>query len=167
MTSPMRVVSDTSPISNLAIIGRLDLLLERYGEVIIPPMVREELKALRHADAASRIEAALHQGWLVVRTLPEAARRLALPAESDPGESEALRLALHLGADKILLDDSMARAIALQMGLRMAGLLGELLFAKQSGRVASVAGEIRRLRSEARFFVSAEVEAVILSAAGE
>jgi predicted nucleic acid-binding protein len=33
----MRVVSDTSPISNLAIIGHLDLLNRRYGAVRIPP----------------------------------------------------------------------------------------------------------------------------------
>lgn len=130
-------------------------------------MVREELRALRHADATTRIETALREVWLVVQTLPEAARQVALPAEPDPGESEALRLAFHSKADKILLDDSLARVIALQMGLRMAGVLGELLFAKQAGRLSSVAEEIRRLRVEARFFVSAEVEAAILSAAGE
>lgn len=45
----MRVVSDTSPVSNLAIIGRLDLLRRLYGEVSIAPSVAEELSRLYHA----------------------------------------------------------------------------------------------------------------------
>jgi len=53
------VVSNTSPISNLAIIGRLDLLRERYGRVLIPPAVKTELDALAHAAGKRRIEQAL------------------------------------------------------------------------------------------------------------
>lgn len=55
----MRVVSNTSPISNLAIIDRLDLLYRRYTTVSIPgivadelagwiPSVRDEIIHLRH-----------------------------------------------------------------------------------------------------------------------
>ena len=40
----MPVVSNTSPILNLAIIGQLDLLRQQFGEVLIPPMVLQELK---------------------------------------------------------------------------------------------------------------------------
>jgi predicted nucleic acid-binding protein len=40
----MPVVSNTSPILNLAIIGRLDLLRQQFSEVLIPPMVLQELK---------------------------------------------------------------------------------------------------------------------------
>ena len=40
----MRVVSNTSPISNLAIIGRLSLLRQRYGRVAVPPEVARELR---------------------------------------------------------------------------------------------------------------------------
>ncbi len=38
----MRVVSDTSPISNLAIIDRLELLSKRYRAVCVPPVVAAE-----------------------------------------------------------------------------------------------------------------------------
>ncbi|MBI3848982.1 MAG: hypothetical protein HY298_01645 [Verrucomicrobia bacterium] len=44
----MRVVSDTSPVSNLAIIGRLDFLRRRYGEISIPSAVRQELAYETH-----------------------------------------------------------------------------------------------------------------------
>ena len=37
------VVSDTSPITNLAAIGKLDLLRELYKTVIIPEAVYAEL----------------------------------------------------------------------------------------------------------------------------
>jgi len=39
----MVVVSNTSPLSNLVLIGRLDLLREQLGQVTIPPGVRAEL----------------------------------------------------------------------------------------------------------------------------
>jgi len=39
----MVVVSNTSPLSNLAIIARLDLLREQFGTVTIPHEVRVEL----------------------------------------------------------------------------------------------------------------------------
>ena len=44
----MLVVSNTSPVSNLAIIGRLDFLRWRYAVVRIPPAVVGELAALSH-----------------------------------------------------------------------------------------------------------------------
>jgi len=51
--------------------------------------------------------------------------------------------------------------------LKFSGLLGELVFAKHAGTLPSVKTEIARLRSEARFFVSAEIEAIIIAGAGE
>lgn len=40
----MPVVSNTSPVLNLAIIQQLDLLRQQFGEVLIPPAVLAELK---------------------------------------------------------------------------------------------------------------------------
>ncbi|HRG48378.1 MAG TPA: hypothetical protein PLG41_19375 [Leptospiraceae bacterium] len=42
----MIVISDTSTLSNLHIIGKLDLLFSLYGKVIIPEAVFSELKEL-------------------------------------------------------------------------------------------------------------------------
>lgn len=44
----MRTVSNTSPISNVAVAGRLDLLRRRFGRVVIPRAVARELAALTH-----------------------------------------------------------------------------------------------------------------------
>jgi predicted nucleic acid-binding protein len=162
----MPVVSNTSPVSNLAIIGRLDLLRERYGSVLIPPAVKSELDSLSHPGGRKRVEDALRDGWLKVEPLPTAAAALVLPSNLDPGEIEAIQLCRCLSA-KLILDDALARAAARALGLKLTGLLGELVFAKHAGTVPSVRAEIIRLRSEARFFVSAEIEAIILAGAGE
>ena len=163
----MLVVSNTSPVSNLAIIGRLDLLRYRYGRVFIPPAVKTELDALTHPAGKAAIDLAFRDAWLRVEPLPAADTIWPMPNHLDPGELEAIRLCLHLPADKLLLDDALGRAAARQLGLNFSGLLGELLFAKHSAKLPSVKVEIARLRSDARFFVSAEVEAIILTDAGE
>ena len=45
----MIVVSDTSPITTLLQIGRVDLLHELYGEVLIPEATRDELSQSNQA----------------------------------------------------------------------------------------------------------------------
>lgn len=42
----MVVVSDTAPISNLIQIGKLHVLQQLFGEIIIPSYVNEEVKRL-------------------------------------------------------------------------------------------------------------------------
>ena len=80
----MRVVSNTSPLSNLAILGRLELLQRRYGTVRIPTAVAQELAALSHPAAKARLAAALAEGWLAVE--PAAATPPPLPFPLDAGE---------------------------------------------------------------------------------
>ena len=98
----MRAVSDTSPVSNLAIIGRLDLLKQRYGRIRIPPAVEEELRALRHPDGRARVVAALEEGWLVVEA--PATPALVMPIPLDSGETEAIALAVGIRAVQELRD---------------------------------------------------------------
>jgi predicted nucleic acid-binding protein len=52
----------------------------------------------------------------------------------DPGEAEAIALALELSADLILLDGRDGRKDAEHAGLRVTGALGVLLRAKNDGR---------------------------------
>jgi len=40
----MRAVSNTSPVLNLAIVGRLSLLRDQFGEIWIPQAVLDELR---------------------------------------------------------------------------------------------------------------------------
>ena len=162
----MRVVSNTSPLSNLAIIGRLELLARRYVEVWIPSEVARELAALSRRTAQSQIQSALAQGWLHVEattTLPP----LSLPVRLDAGESAAIALAVAVKADVLLIDEKRGRMAARSLGLAVGGLLGELLHARLQSWIPTLRDEIARLRQEAGFFVDAEIEKFILSQAGE
>jgi predicted nucleic acid-binding protein len=161
----MRVVSDTSPISNLAIIGRLDLLKRRYGLVRIPSAVAAELSALSHPAAKARITAALAEGWLVAEKAPSSSPQLPFPL--DAGETEAIGLALAIQADVLLMDERRGREAARRHGLAVAGVLGELLHARQTGILPNLRSEVNRLRAEAGFFVDAEIERFILSQVGD
>jgi uncharacterized protein len=161
----MRAVSNTSPISNLAILGRLELLKQRYGTVLIPSAVATELNALSHPQAKARIAAALNEGWL--RVHPVSTTSPPLPFPLDAGETEAITLALSARADVLLMDEKRGREAARRNGLTVAGVLGELLRARQTGLLPDLRSEINRLRAEAGFFVDAEIENFILSQVGE
>lgn len=162
----MLVVSNTPPISNLAIVGRLAFLQRRYGILRIPPAVATELAALGHPAGAQRIQAALADRWLVVEQLAQTpAPELPLPL--DPGETAAVVLAWQLKADVLLLDEKRGRAAARHCGLAVAGVLGELIHAKLAGWISNVRDEIQRRRLDAGFFVDASMKRFILSQVGE
>jgi predicted nucleic acid-binding protein len=162
----MRAVSNTSPISNLAIIGRLDFLQRRYQRVHIPEEVREELTALSHQAARQAIEDALVQRWLVVEKLTEN-----FPQPSgimlDRGETAAILLARQMNAEVLLMDERQGREAARRLGLEVGGVLGELIYAKNAKWIPSIRDEIARLRQDARFFVDSEIERFILAQVGE
>jgi uncharacterized protein len=166
LTSTMLVVSNTSPLSNLAIIGRLELVREQLGVVVIPPAVQAELSLNPKSDARVALEAALRDGWIRVMALVAP-----LPADLvlalDLGGAEALSLALEAKAGLVLLDESMARARAARIGLRFTGALGILRWARQTKRIPSLKAEIERLRNEARFFISPALEKGLLISVGE
>jgi hypothetical protein len=79
----MIVVSDTSPLTTLKQIGRVELLRELYGEVLIPEAVRDELSAA-HESLPGFVEC-----------VPVADRRAvnSLLEKLDAGEAEAIVLA--------------------------------------------------------------------------
>jgi hypothetical protein len=162
----MLVVSNTSPISNLAVVGRLEFLRRWYAVVRIPPAVADELAALTHPAGSLRIKTALSDRWLVVEPLDGMAL-LKLPFPLDRGETAAILLARQLKADVLLMDEKRGRQTARDSGLVVAGVLGELIHAKLAGWIPNVRDEIKRLRLEAGFFVDITVEKFILSQVGE
>jgi predicted nucleic acid-binding protein len=166
LISAMLVVSNTSPLSNLAIINRLEVLREQLGEIIIPGAVNAELAQLSHSAGRERLRQALGDGWVRVRPLASAIPP-GLAISLHPGEAETLALALEVKASLVLLDESAARLKAAQLGLAHTGLLGILRHAKQAGLIRSLSGEIRLLRTEARFFVSPALEKRLLIRGGD
>jgi predicted nucleic acid-binding protein len=102
---------------------------------------------------------------LVVEKAPPSTPQLPFPL--DAGETEAIGLALATQADVVLMDERRGRQAARHHGLAVGGVLGELLHARQTGMLPNLRSEINRLRSEAGFFVDAEIEQFILSQVGD
>lgn len=163
----MLVVSNTSPISNLAIIGRLYLLRSQFREIWIPGAVQSELDQLGHPAALKEIQQAIQDGWIKPLALREDKVARLLAAALDPGEAEAIALALEMSADRILLDERDGRSAAERAGLGVTGVLGVLLRAKEDGQIQLIKPEVEALRTRARFFLSARMQEMVFEIAGE
>ncbi|MEM8641444.1 MAG: DUF3368 domain-containing protein [Cyanobacteria bacterium P01_G01_bin.54] len=126
----MIVVSDTSPICYLLLMGQIGILKELYGAVVIPQVVADELSAFE-SSALVQDWIAEPPDWLQVYTV-EVSPAVTLD-KLDPGEQAAIALAEELAADLIILDDKAARQIARDRGLKLIGLLGILKAAASRG----------------------------------
>lgn len=153
----MIVVSDTTAVSNLLAVGRADLLPKLFGRVLVPPAVFAELLAWHDALP----------GWLEVVAVSDRQRVLRYGAAVHPGEAEAIALALEVGAEWVILDDSDGRRLAKAEGAPVLGLMGALLLAKKRGIIPETKPLIDRLQDEAGFYLSANVRAEVLQLAGE
>jgi len=83
------------------------------------------------------------------------------------GESEALALALEVGASSILVDDAAAKAEAKRVGLVPVGIIGLLLRANQRGMIPVVLPLVDRLRDEIGFYISTNFRANVAQLANE
>ncbi len=127
----MIVVSNTSPIMNLAVVGQRELLARLFQTVFVPDAVWQELAAIGADSRAPSFN--LPVPGIDRRSLRDRVLVNALLREVDPGEAEAIALAVEMGADLMLLDDRLARRVALRLGLRISGVLGVLVDAKRKG----------------------------------
>lgn len=161
------IVSDTSLLSGLGIVGYLSLLQQLYEHVLIPPAVADELA--RGGEDDDRITRVLSLDWIEVRQPTNLQLIAMLESDShlDRGEAEAIVLALELGADELLIDERLGRREASQRGLSIIGLLGILLVAKRRGLIVAIRSVIDDLIAQAGFRVSGQLYAEVLIAAGE
>jgi predicted nucleic acid-binding protein len=124
----MLVISDTSPLHYLVLIGHSAVLPTLFRRVLIPPAVVEELQR-PHTPTPIRAWMASPPAWLEIHTprLLLMTPRLLLGA----GEWEAINLAHDLGADLVLMDDLDAREEAEHHGLAVMGTLRVLELAAE------------------------------------
>jgi len=114
------VVSNTSPLRYLIAVGRVELVENIFGHVMIPRAVQQWLTR--------------RPIWLQVRDLPqppepELFRRL------DRGEAEAIQLAINLRADFLLIDEFRGRRDAAARGVTVIEALGILLESYRQRRI--------------------------------
>lgn len=125
----MIVVSDTSPLNYLVLIGQIDLLPRLYEQVVIPRAVFSELSADKAPPPIKRWIRQLPD-WIVIS---EAVNQDPSLFYLDRGEQDGIALAQSIHADIILLDESEAREAAKARNIPITGTLGVLLTAAESG----------------------------------
>ena len=123
------VVSDTTPLHYLILIGRDSVLEKLYRQVIVPPAVLQELG---HPAAPPAVSAWVKAppAWLTVQSPASIPPRF---DNLDFGERQALALAKEIHADLVLLDDKVARRFAESETLKVKGTLGIVADAAKAG----------------------------------
>ena len=156
----MIIVSDTSPISNLLRIGQLPLLQVLYGSVVIPESVYEEIRALESFGIDTSWLS--NTEWITIQPVGNRAFADSLKSELDPGEAEAIALAIELKSDRLLIDERLGRQVAQRFSLKVTGLLGVLVAAKQDGLIADLKPVLDDLITQAKFRVRPDLYRQIL-----
>ena len=134
------IISDTSSISNLFQIERIDLLKSLYGKITITPAVQRELYALEEQKEIDNLK------WIKVVAPKDQKKVMKLLEELDLGEAESIALAIERKAKYLIIDEYRGRLIAEQYGVKIVGVLGILIQAKQDGLIDSVKDEVQKLR---------------------
>lgn len=161
----MIVVSDTSVISNLLLIGELKLLHQLYGEIIIPDKVKEELQKLQEFGI-DIISLNVFDSITVLSPTDQAMVKKLMDS-LDAGESAAITLATELKADYLAIDERAGRRTAKSLGLNIIGLVGILIQAKEADLITTIKPLLDKLISEANFYLSNAFYRQILQSVGE
>lgn len=148
------VVSNTTPLINLAGIGLLDLLPRLYGNIVVPRIVVTEYQMKMNPSDPDL--SAL--SWLTI--IENAPLDPALPPLG-AGETAAIALAKALSARFILIDERKARRIASNQGLVVAGTLGVLTRAKDQSLVSAIKPHIEAMEAQGRYFGEALIGKVL------
>jgi hypothetical protein len=150
------VVADASVLIALVQVDELLLLQKLFTDIVVPPAVQREV-----APSLPQLPV-----WIETRPLRQSVHPRVVQASLDPGESEAISLALELRADRIILDDLRARHLAKTLSLAVVGTAGVIFAAKQRGLISAVRPPLDALRA-AGFRLRKEVYEEVLKAAGE
>jgi len=161
------VVVDSSVLITLAAGEQFQLLQDFYSTIHIPPEVWKEVTATPKTYGVQEAQRAKAEGWLIVQAPQDLGKVSALPFNLQPGETEALALALEIPGSLLLVDDAQGRKAAAALGIAYTGTLGVLLRAKAEGRIPALRPVLRLLAARTTFWLSPVVESAALKQAGE
>jgi len=140
---PEIIVFDTSSLIALERINLLEILCQLYKEVIVPESVIKEFGNISLPCLSIRkIESNLLKLLITDLNLGK-------------GEAEVIALANQKGLT-VVIDDSKARKVAENMGLKLTGTIGVLMRAEKEGLIVSAPDKVKELK-EKGFYVSEEL----------
>jgi predicted nucleic acid-binding protein len=156
------IVVNSTPLVAFWAIGRLDILHSLFGEIVIPPAVREEFLS---TEKETRRKTLREETWIRVVEL-ENPNRTGAFATLDEGEAQVLALAEEQNASLVLIDERKARRYAERLKLPLSGTLGVLLLAKEEKIVPAIAPLLKAIQ-EAGLYLHDELIQQVLQLAGE
>nr|WP_174763082.1 DUF3368 domain-containing protein [Anabaena sp. UHCC 0187] len=128
------------------------MLQQLYGTVLIPEAVYQELTDPDFPVAGAKEVQTFT--WIQIRAVEDRTMLKALSSELDPGEAEAIVLALEMKAEQVLIDERRGRMIAARLNLHYTGILGILVEAKSQGLISTVKPLLDDLINKAGFWVA-------------
>lgn len=161
----MIVVSNTSPLSNLAKVEQLSLMPQVFGRILIPCAVHEELLDPRAGDIV--ITAVRSADWLDIQSVQNQRLVNDLRTRVNVGEAEAIALAIEMKAARLIIDERLGRQTTREFGVKITGVLGILLLAKRQKIITQVQPIMDSLMQQANFRISSQLYADVLIAADE
>jgi len=140
---PESIIADTSSLIALERINLLEILCEIYKEVVISESVIKEFGNLSLPCLSIRkVESNLLKLLITDLNLGK-------------GEADVISLASQTGL-KVIIDDSRARRVAENMGLKITGTIGVLMKAEGLGLIESTHDKVKELK-EKGFYVSEDL----------
>lgn len=150
MPADRLVVSNTSPLLNLALIDRLDLLETQFSTVTVPEQVWRELE--EGDEGLAVLTEARTRGTLTVVPVETDDLYVEIRRALDAGETAAITYAMHNEADLVLLDEREGRKTARRHDLSVTGVIGICLRAAREDAL-DLQPALDRLR-QAGFWIS-------------
>jgi predicted nucleic acid-binding protein len=151
----LRVVADSSALIALNDVIMLDRLSPLFEEFLVPRAVEEEIARTVSLRA-----------WMTPVVVSPPIHPLIAAAGLDPGEAEALSLAIERPGHSVLVDERRARRTAKALGLPVIGTVGLVVRAKNDGLIGSIRPILEALVRK-RFFLSDSLIEDALRDAGE
>lgn len=153
------VIADASPLIALSRVNGIGWLQALFGDVLITSQVLREVITGRFPDSEAHLLKALEAGWLKPVEVSEASPEL---PDLDEGEASSIRLALlQPGGVLLLIDERAGRAVAMGLGVQVAGTAAVIGMAQQRGLIPSAKATFAELHASG-FRIATEVIQTVL-----
>lgn len=129
-----KVISNTTPLISLLKIGQLELLREIYETIIIPEAVLAEIEKGKDKPYYTDVS---QLDWVSIQEIKDK-KVLSYFFDLDAGEAEVIVLATEIGADLVIIDETLGRRFAKHADLKVTGTIGILIKAKEIGLVEKI-----------------------------
>ena len=138
------IISDTTAITNLYKIGKLQYIKWLFANIIIPKSVLSELLELekngRNIDEIKKAD------WITVASVNDTDLLAQLLTELDLGEAESIALAKEKSADYLIIDEKKGRNIANSLNIKTIGIVVILIQLKHQKKIPAIKPDLELLR---------------------